>query len=571
MEHYCPYCSKKIDPKEILFVDSRYLGKGRHLEDRTDAARARFEQLIVRTGSITVTPKNADPDAQERTNPQFTISLEERPPYLYHYWTRPDNRDVPYYSDPQTPAKVEEGEDFPRSIRVYRKNGLTPKMLEPQNEDQEADDTGLEDLGSELAEDVEQSEEDEATMTLYDRACPHCHSILPRSFGQKDVETIRISMLGGTSSGKTTYMTAVVNLLCERRQLPKRLIKKCKITQESERYFKYLLKCQEYNEINATKLEDADQVQFVFPFVMEVETEGHKPFIMIINDIPGEAMRLAGVLAEYRGLTQADALIMLIDPFQFDRDRDNEKKKKELAKEQLRQIKTQDEEDDAEEDFGTDQIRKQIKTFAQDPFRDTIENMQTLIAGDDFKKLRCVTFVLNKLDLLYAGENHDLSAEAGEYSYINNRPDVNEEHEGAVDLAHIRGVSRQVVDVIEKKLGYDVYSDEIKGISLELQEAASRNGIEKAVPAVYTLYASNRSWNAGTSSFVCDHKAVTRMVEGENREVDDLVIDVKGYRLAEPVLYTMARLDLIESKDEEKTTPPQPAPSWLKRIFGNRR
>lgn len=546
---YCPFCSNGFEPEDVLFVDE---DKNAPLVNESEYDPQRFRDFESR---VLTFPAVETADG--------VIDMELRPVYKYHRWKKPANSKL-HFQEPLD-VTMSQKSPFPSDITVLRRNGMTPKQL-MDSEGKEAppwavahiDDTQKEEpdrpdsmsaflksmMGDPSSKRQEAKDEvafEDAQMTLVDMACPHCHSVLPEGFGE--LETYRIAMLGGTRSGKTTYMVAAANLLKHQSGLPMGLISSCSISKESARYFDFLIKCLEYNRLAATVMDDAGAIRFVFPLVMNLEAvddEGNaREVILIINDIPGEAMTNKNFMMSYPGLRQADAAIMLMDPMQFIPVVNT---KMCLAKDDLKLIHG---DDNVDEQMVKDYLKANYTPLS---FGETLSSVKKMVVDSKFDKLHDFVLVLNKLDLLYAGEHPiidektaaSLSHIHGIYNLgaIDDSPDpTKSQHDNGVDMELIRNIDRQVVYLLEQRLRFSSYRVTLRDIEAKTGESV-------------TLCTSVRNWNAAQDNFC-------RLADESGKVEANTII---GFRLLEPMLYVLARLNLVRTKEhvdevveEEKT------------------
>ncbi len=534
-QYYCPFCSKAILPTEILFADEDK-GSPAVTESEYDPQRFRdFESQV-----LTFFDVNVD---------GLTISMDSRPVYKYHRWYKPGDTSLPF----QEPEVVRMPQDcpIPQSIVVRRSNGMRPKQLtgdepapwekiekveaeKPKEEEKKVSVASLlkDDILGTVAKapEHESSIEIDPTMTkkLSEKACPHCHSILPDNFGR--LNTYRISMLGGTRSGKTTYMVAAANLLKNQNGLPSGIINGCTISKESARYFDFLIKCTEYNRLAATVMDDRSVIRFVFPIVMNVSATndqgGEDQFILIINDIPGEGMLEKDFLQNYPGLCLADAAIMLMDPMQFVGAAQD---KNTLAEYDWKMLY-------GEQAFDDEVIKEHREAqFTPHPFGVTLENVKRMITDNEFN-LKCFALVLNKFDLLYGGPKPYIDERiANDISYIHGRHHLgrlgdvydlaNSQHDNGMDMELIRQISNQVVWLIQDRLRFSSYMSTI-------------GSVQGITGEIVTLCTSVRNWNDAQECFC-------RPVNQDGKAEAETIL---GFRLLEPLLYVLAKLGLVRTK-----------------------
>lgn len=543
---YCPFCSNGFEPEDVLFVDE---DKNAPLVKESEYDPQRFKDFESRVLTF-LAVETAD----------GVIGMEPRPVYKYHRWKKPAEPKLPF----QEPIDVtmSQNSPFPSDITVLRRNGMSPKQLtgdEPapwavadidntQKEEPVRPESMSAFLKSMMGDNSGKQQEakdavtfEDARMTLVNMACPYCHSVLPEGFGE--LETYRIAMLGGTRSGKTTYMVAAANLLKHQSGLPMGLISSCSISKESARYFDFLIKCMEYNRLAATVLDDNQVIRFVFPIVMNLEAvddDGNaRKFILIINDIPGEAMTDRTFMMSYPGLRLADAAIMLMDPMQFI---SAVTTKMGLAKDDLKLIH-------GDHDVDEEMVKNYLAAnYTPLSFGETLSSVKKMVVDSKFDKLHDFVLVLNKLDLLYAGEHPiidektaaSLSHIHGIYNLgaIDDSPDpAKSQHDNGVDMELIRNIDRQVVYLLEQRLRFSSYRVTLRDIEAKTGESV-------------TLCTSVRNWNAAQDNFC-------RLADESGKVEANTII---GFRLLEPMLYVLARLNLVRTKEhvdevveEEKT------------------
>lgn len=150
--------------------------------------------------------------------------------------------------------------------------------------------------------------DDGSSMTLADRVCPNCHSLLHQEFGV--LETFNITMLGGTSSGKTAYLVALVQGL--KTQLGPRDLGVATLLPASEYYYQHLYSaCRTANGTAATQKDEK-----LFPLVFYYINKEKKCFLCFY-DIAGENTLRPSAMKGHRGVMEATTLLLMIDPNQL--------------------------------------------------------------------------------------------------------------------------------------------------------------------------------------------------------------------------------------------------------------
>ena len=545
---YCPFCAGEFRAEEVLFVDEDKTGSVIN-ENEYDPEQFDFQKRIIECRDTTewdgITP----------------IQIESRPKYKYHRWHEVDG--LPFWKPIHVSAS---SSAIPDDILVYRSKGMTPNQLagrepapweqtssaveEEKPAEPETSFSAGEALRSMLMNSMANQQKtqktaaveqtfmpDEVEKSLSNKACPRCHCLLPDQFGTLPV--YRISMLGGTASGKTTYMVAVANLLDRMNGLPYGLINGCQISTESKRYFDYLMRCLENYKVSSTAKEESTYIRFVFPIVMNMTTvtddgSGERQFILIINDIPGEGMEDRDFLMTYPGLLTTNAAIMLMDPIQF------------LGPSTIRSLIRKDMEAIHLDPDDRDLYEAHTRTFTPTSFDKTLNHIKALLSQDKFNRLSSLTMVLNKLDLLYGGEHPILDVtKDSSLRYINGQNDLNDQHENGMDMVFVEQLSRQVEHIIEHKLGH-TYSSALRSMNNNLSHP------------IFTLSTSIRSWNAGSGEF--------DSLRDENGYVSSR--EIIGFRMMEPLLVSLVNLNLIRTKEhEEEVTDEEPSLPWWKKLF----
>lgn len=563
-EYYCPFCSGRFRAGDILFVDEDHVSGGMNNAEY-DAEHNALESKVLSVREIKMDDAN--------------ICIEQRPKYKFHRWKKPENN-LPFAELLEEPHVLEDS-GCPDDIRVIRNKGLTPGQLRgdlpapwektPAKQSEDAPKEQMNQAlsgqsilkmladsmnsGKNAAQQAAVSEimPDEATATLTKKACPLCHCVLPDQFGH--VPVYRVALLGGTASGKTTYMVSTANQLISMNGLPSGLINSCQVCDESKRYFDFLIKCLEYNRLEATMKDDATIIRFVFPIVLNVtaSTEdgmGERDFILIISDIPGEGMRDRAFLMEYPGLRQADGAIMLMDPLQFI---NNTALKRTLIEKHMEALHVPGSGENGE--YTEQDINEHKRSFTPDPFATTLAQVKDMMKSGKFEHLRSLTMVLNKIDLLYGGDRPIIDVAKDKYTYLNGQFDLSVQHTEGLNLDYIDDLSSQTVNLIKQKLGYTQYEGTLNTIA----GSAGKDGIK-------TLCVSILNWDVGHQKFIssADENGFT------SRE------NMMGFRLLEPLLLTLAYLELIRTKRGVEETEPEEVReelhlSLFDMIFGRRR
>ena len=137
------------------------------------------------------------------------------------------------------------------------------------------------------------------------RICPHCHNILPRFYGKYEIKFM--SIVGITASGKTVYLSQLINNLEE--DLDK---VGCSVmfSPEATSFRKNHIVKKGY------PLPAGTVVRFMPPLFFTLQ--GNKNITLVAYDIAGEACVDVENIATYGNFIQnSDGMLMLIDPGQF--------------------------------------------------------------------------------------------------------------------------------------------------------------------------------------------------------------------------------------------------------------
>lgn len=466
----CPYCNQDFDPADLLFCD--FTDQLIEDEGAYDPVHAAFMK-----GIITFT--------QEQSEGR-TVQMAKRKRYYFHPWSDKNRQGKPF-TKPNSMRMGDAG--FPESITIYRAKGLTPLMEAGQEEEKAVEQTAEveEGFGGFRRGGIRQDSEGpqfspDTTFVLSVKACPKCHCRLPEAIGKYPLH--RIGVLGGTRAGKTTYMTLAAHQLENSVGLPKGLVETCLISEESKRFFDFLIGSLKINRLAATPMHYSDGVQVVFPIVATITPTGNaQPFILAINDCPGEAMLDRAYLNNFYALEEMEGALMVMDPSQF---------------------------------LLHETMRLESKEVCDVAFNRTIGEFTLLM--NNMSKLRNMAFVLAKLDLVYGIEQHH-KIRPGDYSCID-ESDLREQHHNGVALNWIEQLSIQVSGAISTNLGYADYLDKLK--SLEER----KSGL-----VTKSFCCSTRTWNPVLKVFI----------DPTSPDSPEVNVNLTGYRLLEPLLYLLAR------------------------------
>lgn len=224
-------------------------------------------------------------------------------------------------------------------------------------------------------------DEDEVAIVSAERLCPFCHFSLPEGFA--DDRVIQIGLLGGSRSGKTTYMAVVTEYMQKKMGILNTGLEMAQVELMPE--------CQKYQE--ALYLSQRDSIgakataivgdtvdQMIMPIVMHVKpvNTDYRPFFVILQDIPGEYLlkKNNGHLLN-SNIPQSTDLILLVDINHF--------------------IRTTQQD-------GTSEFGDYCKQNVSELF-DNIDELGNAIPAGQLNSVQCT---LTKLDFWISGEKERL-------------------------------------------------------------------------------------------------------------------------------------------------------------------
>lgn len=252
----CPYCGRKIDENNILFV---YDGFPSFYTDTT-----RYNFLM-------------------KCSSQWPFENGDRFRGLY------------FHPIPENTRYVEPNH-IPVVTTVRLSSGMTPIEL--------ADPDKLNITGE------EKPEPNDDPVAISSRACPHCHCRLPNNYGI--YPTMFVSMMGGRAAGKTAFLLSMIHQLPH--QLPARGLGSAKLHSESQIF--YNLQNNYYQQNNGVTLPTPKEER-LFPFVFEYTYFNNavtKNCFIVIYDIAGEGMEQPDYLLGHLGIKQAKTVLLMLDP-----------------------------------------------------------------------------------------------------------------------------------------------------------------------------------------------------------------------------------------------------------------
>ena len=297
------------------------------------------------------------------------------------------------------------------------------------------------------------------------RVCPHCHMTIIDGFctddEQSKMKLIRVGLLGGMRTGKTTYLVVVSKFLEEHfsgNGDHDVHLGTVKFVPECKEFIDYLYK----NGIHATTVDHQREAGLedprVLPILMRItpHDRDYSPFLLMLQDIPGEYMKDelkdAMMLTQSR-ISESTDLLMLVDSNHF--------------------VETRQKKPGGEtENYGAYCTTPEVsKLFA---------NYEALGEELDKNYLSSIQIALSKADFLVEA---DKRLEATMFSYSGDK-----EHRKAISEKRLKQVDRQVRDVLgsSEKGGFGK-GDLINEITTKLKLRPEQ---EKSLYTAYTAVAS---------------------------------------------------------------------------------
>ena len=253
-EYTCLFCKKKFKANEIEFAMTLNYPDPAYSDVKFNEQLSQYQQMRYR---------------DEKTGKTYGLTAISRRMFDRKKW--------------EVIAKEDNG--LPLIIRGPLEKGETEHVA--ADDGLSFDDDNLSNgFNAENSDEVFQSDE---------RLCPHCHFTLPEGFD--DEKVIQIGLLGGSRSGKTTYMAVVTEYLQKKLgTLNSGLeLARVELLPESQKYQEALYASQRSpSGAGATPIVGDIKDQMVMPIVIHIkpdESQQFKPFFVIFQDIPGEYLQ----------------------------------------------------------------------------------------------------------------------------------------------------------------------------------------------------------------------------------------------------------------------------------------
>ncbi len=140
------------------------------------------------------------------------------------------------------------------------------------------------------------------------KICPHCHNILPRSYGKNKIKFM--SVIGITSSGKTVYLSQLM------RNLGDLLVPYNISVMYSDEAYKFM---EEKVVEKGEPLPIGTVIEFVPPIYFDLTNSiSNTKTTLVLYDIAGEVFKKAERVVRYGPfIKNSDGILILVDPGQF--------------------------------------------------------------------------------------------------------------------------------------------------------------------------------------------------------------------------------------------------------------
>lgn len=293
-KYQCLFCGETFHASEVLFAD-----------EITKSSQTYPDPVLVRHYA------------------KFISAPDQIPTQLLHRWDRLLQQNLDFSSGEEMPfsiyARCYDGQlnlDEPAAAPTQADAGAA--LLASLAENGTPGNTAgqLQDVQKELLRGVPEG----MFKTIDKRICPYCHCTVPRGLGQ--LPAYRVSMLGGTSSGKTTYMLLAAQQMTTLYPGGNVLnnvlgLANGALIGESEAYFRKI-----HDLYMAGRLQGTPIAEYipkpVFPLVFLITPiEGKEPFFLTLQDYPGEGMVKGNHLINSPNTLAANGVILLVDPEQL--------------------------------------------------------------------------------------------------------------------------------------------------------------------------------------------------------------------------------------------------------------
>ena len=371
--YVCPYCGKEIQKDQILFweaVKTQY----------TDNVRGEF----LRRHGVSVSAGNKFPRL---------------------YYKVQDN------------VVREDENGFPTMIEDHLGSAIAPADLEKEKKTGPSDSFD-DDFDSEGFDDGFESHNDRTEKVLHNipkRACPFCHSDLPQQFGV--LKTHHVAMFGGRASGKTAYLVNLFQQL--KTQLSTNNLGSVTLESESASFLQPMI--DDYERDGTTRPTPADGG--LMPIVCHYKNRADEAFITFY-DIAGEGTADPAYMANHKGISNCEALILMIDPNMF------------VGGAFFHAW-------NANHLTGTDRYMDGGDCCSE-PL-DSFLNEAGTLCREYSDKIKYVIAVITKVDMLLEKEEKFFSS--GDIELVK---DVNESHREAISLPTLKRVSDNLLNYLEK-------------------------------------------------------------------------------------------------------------------------
>ena len=478
----CLFCGKLFTADQVLFADE-IATAGQAL---TDVVQRAFFSDFVSAPEVVPTRLVYPWNGREAKDMIFEPG-EEIPDSVY---IRCADGELPRLEEDGAPTRADQGDAMLNALNALQGNG---KAAAGARDSAEKD---YQKLALSIPEDLHK--------WINKRICPYCHCEVPRGIGR--LPSYRVAMMGGTSSGKTTYMLLAARQATYEIKLANTLgmvlnLAGGELVGESKAYFRQMHGLYMKGSLQGTPITEYI-VKPVFPMVLQItpKEDSRTPFFLTLQDFPGEGMENAGYMINSESVLSADGVILLVDP------------------RQMIQF-------NYSQESGPDNARN---LYCEDDLARTCGVLSHNMLH--FNSLRKIVVTLSKLDCLYKSYGGmDPLLRRGQYDLLD-RGSLKEDHANRVSLPVLDNLHRIVMEI------YSSFPVSTGNLETDYRNLVAMLGCDGPGKPDVTLKAiSSYSWNEATDRF-------TPMVNNGA---------IMGHRLLEPLLELLADAELLPSTREE--------------------
>lgn len=335
----------------------------------------------------------------------------------------------------------------------------------------------------------------ETSRTISKRVCPKCHCDIPDEYFLADEGNIHhVALAGCSASGKTQYIIIAIRELMN--MFSNLNLGTVSLTNFSKQFHKLYL--DQYTK-NGGRLNATPMDYRIFPFMLKVSPENGNVYYLIFHDVAGEYARVSDETLTYllnkTAFRKADSIMAMFDCAQFCHGDSN-----------------------ITEDRCNEEYLAALRPLGK--------------YGQLREKLKTGVAVITKCDGIFGRQEYihgSISAEVNDGMVM-----VSEDmstHRNSLNTTVIDSVEAEILAVLDRCMGLEPEN----GIKQHMMKIL-KNCIDLRVLPVSTYV--RKSDDNGSVKLVKDEKAITG-----------------HFRLIEPILYLMCKLEMIPGVDKGLTNP----------------